>query len=68
LRLGRYEKAIVEGIGNEYNEIYAGINIYFYGQKFKWQAGLLYTTMEDVSGDDGKYEGWGLSRGLRLYW
>ena len=68
LRLGRYEREIVEGRGNEYNEIYGGINIYFYGQKFKWQTGLQYTTMEDDANDEGKYEGWGLSTGLRLYW
>ena len=68
LRLGRYEKEIVEGRGNEYNEIYGGINIYFYGQKFKWQTGLQYTTMEDDADDGGKYEGWGISTGLRLYW
>jgi phosphate-selective porin OprO/OprP len=68
LRLGRYEREIVEGRGNEYNEIYGGINIYFYGQKFKWQTGLQYTTMEDDADDEGKYEGWGLSTGLRLYW
>lgn len=68
LRLGRYESEIVDGRGNKYNEIYGGINIYFYGQKFKWQTGLQYTTMEDDAADAGKYEGWGLSTGLRLYW
>jgi len=68
LRLGRYEREIVEGRGNEYNEIYGGINIYFYGHRFKWQTGLEYATMEDDAADKGKYRGWGLSTGLRLYW
>ena len=68
LRLGRYEREIVEGRGNEYNEIYGGINIYFYGQKFKWQTGLQYTTIKDDADDGGKYDGWGLSTGLRFYW
>lgn len=68
LRLGRYESEIVEGRGNEYNEIYGGINIYFYGHRFKWQTGLEYATMEDDAADKGKYRGWGLSTGLRLYW
>ena len=68
LRLGRYEREIVEGRGNEYNEIYGGINIYIYGHRFKWQTGLEYATMEDDAADKGKYRGWGLSTGLRLYW
>jgi phosphate-selective porin OprO/OprP len=65
LRLGRYENEIVEGRGNKYNEIYG---IFFYGQKFKWQTGLQFTTMVDDANDGGKYKGWGFSTGLRLYW
>ena len=68
LRLGRYENEIVEGRGNKYNEIYGGLNIFFYGQKFKWQTGLQFTTMVDDANDGGKYKGWGFSTGLRLYW
>jgi len=68
LRLDRYEDRIVEGRGNEYNEIYVGLNVYLYGHKFKWQTGLQFTAMKDDAGDGGKYEGWGISTGLRLYW
>ena len=68
LRLGRYENEIVDGRGNSYNEIYGGLNLFFYGHKFKWQTGLQYTTMDDDAGDGGEYQGWGLSTGLRLSW
>jgi phosphate-selective porin OprO/OprP len=68
LRLSRYDSRIVTDRGNEYNEIYAGFNVYFYGHKFKWQTGLQYTHMKDDADDGGKYKGWGLSTGLRLSW
>ena len=68
VRLSRYANAIVSGRGNEYNELYAGVNVYFYGQKLKWQTGLEYDAMTDDANDGGEYKGWGLSTGLRLYW
>lgn len=68
VRLGRYEGEVVEGRGNEYNEIYGGLNVYFYGHKFKWQTGIQYTNMKDDYSDDGEYKGWGISTGLRLSW
>lgn len=68
LRLTRYADKIVQGRGNEYNEIYAGLNVYFYGQKLKWQTGLEYDSMADDANDGGEYSGWGLSTGLRVSW
>ena len=68
VRLPRYENKIVDGRGNEYDELYAGLNVYFYGHKLKWQTGLEYASMKDDANDGGEYEGWGLSTGLRLYW
>ena len=68
LRLPRYEGMIVKGRGNEYNEIYVGLNVYFYGHKLKWQTGFDYATMKDDSDDGGEYKGWGINTGLRLYW
>jgi len=68
VRLPRYEDEIVDGRGNEYNEIYAGLNVYFYGHKLKWQTGLEYAAMKDDANDGGEFKGWGLSTGLRLYW
>ena len=68
VRLGRYEKEIVPGRGDEYNEIYGGLNVFFYGHKLKWQTGLQYSTMKDAADDSGAYSGWGLTTGLRISW
>lgn len=68
LRLTRYADRIVSGRGNVYNELYGGLNVYFYGHKLKWQTGLEYDHMRDDADDGGAYRGWGLSTGIRLYW
>ena len=68
MRLTRYADEIVQGEGNEYNEIYAGLNVFFYGHKLKWQTGLEYDSMRDDANDGGEYSGWGLSTGLRISW
>ena len=68
LRLNRYENHAVSGRGDEYNEYFAGLNLFFYGHKLKWQSGLQYTRMDDQAKDGGEYDGWGLTTGLRLYW
>jgi phosphate-selective porin OprO/OprP len=68
LSLGRYEREIEVGRGDRYKEIYAGLNLFFYGHKLKWQTGLQYTIMDDVADDGGKYEGWGLTSGFRISW
>lgn len=68
LRLGRYEREIVEGKGDEYEEVYLGVNYFFYGHKLKWQSGLQYARMEDTIEDGGRYKGWGFTTGLRIYW
>jgi len=68
VRLGRYENEIVKGRGDEYNEIYGGLNVFFYGHKLKWQTGLQYSTMKDAADDGGDYKGWGLTTGLRVSW
>jgi phosphate-selective porin OprO/OprP len=68
VRLGRYENRIVDGRGDEYSEIYGGLNLFLYGHKLKWQTGLQYSDMRDGAGDGGAYAGWGLTTGLRLSW
>ena len=68
LKPGRYEREIVSGKGNRYNEFYLGYNVFIYGHKLKWQTGLQYTKMEDDADDGGEYQGWGLTTGLRMYW
>ncbi len=68
LSFDRYEDEIVDGRGDEYHEIYAGVNLFFYGHKLKWQTGLQYTDMSDDADDGGEYQGWGFTTGLRIYW
>jgi phosphate-selective porin OprO/OprP len=68
IRLARYENRIESGRGDEYHEIYVGLNKYFYGHKLKWQTGLQYASMEDSPNDGGEYDGWGITTGLRASW
>jgi phosphate-selective porin OprO/OprP len=68
LRLNRYDRNVVSGRGNEYHELFAGLNWYFYGHKLKWHNGLQYTDMQDDAHDGGKYQGWGFTSGLRVFW
>jgi len=68
LVFNRYEDKIAQGEGDEYHEIYAGLNLFFYGHKLKWQTGLQYTRMDDQADDGGEYDGWGITTGLRIYW
>jgi phosphate-selective porin OprO/OprP len=68
LRLNRYENEVVNGRGDTYNEGYLGLNVYFYGHKFKWQTGVTWADMQDSATDGGEYEGWALTTGLRVYW
>ena len=68
VRLGRYEKEIVKGRGDEYNEIYGGLNVFFFGHKLKWQTGLQYSTLQDAAADGGENAGWGFTTGLRVSW
>jgi phosphate-selective porin OprO/OprP len=68
LRLNRYERDVVSGRGDEYNEVFIGLNWFFYGHKFKWQNGWQYSRMSDAADDGGKYDGWGFTSGLRVSW
>jgi phosphate-selective porin OprO/OprP len=68
LMFNRYEDKIAQGEGDEYHEVYAGLNVFFYGHKLKWQTGLQYTSMDDGADDGGEYDGWGITTGLRIYW
>lgn len=68
VRFSRYESEISTGRGDKYNEVYAGVNYYFYGHKLKLQSGLQYADMEDAAADGGAYTGWSWTTGLRLSW
>ena len=68
VRLARYESQLVSGRGDEYHELYAGLNYYFYGHKLKFQSGLQFADMNDQADDGGAYEGVAWTSGLRVSW
>jgi phosphate-selective porin OprO and OprP len=68
VRLNSYENLVVPGRGDEYNEVYFGLNYYFYGHKIKIQTGVQYAEMDDDARDGGTYQGWAWTAGLRIGW
>lgn len=70
VRVNRYDNRVagVDDRGDRVQDLYGGVNVYFYGHKFKWQTGATWTKMDDSSVDGSDYEGWTLSTGLRVYW
>ncbi len=68
IRFARYESFLTGGRGDEYNELYAGLNYFIYGHKLKVQTGFAYTTMHDSAHDGGAYAGWSWTTGLRMSW
>ena len=68
VQLGTYENRVVAGRGDEYDELYAGANYYFYGQKLKLQTGVQVADMNDRAGDGGAYSGVSWTTGLRVGW
>jgi phosphate-selective porin OprO/OprP len=68
VRFGRYERSIAGGNGDRYDEVYLGLNYYWYGHKLKLQNGAQYVDMRDRAGDGGAYTGWGWTTAFRLSW
>jgi phosphate-selective porin OprO and OprP len=68
VRLARYENVVVSGRGNEYQEIYGGLNYYVYQHKLKFQTGIQYADMQDRANDGGEYRGFSWVTGLRISW
>jgi phosphate-selective porin OprO/OprP len=68
IRMGRYERELIPGSGDEYNEIYLGFNYYWYGHKLKLQTGLQHVDMDDVAADGGAHSGWAWTTGFRISW
>ncbi len=54
--------------GDEYNELYVGLNYFLYGHKLKLQTGWNYAWMGDSANNGGKYAGWTWTTGLRVSW
>lgn len=68
IRFARYESHVLPGKGDQYNEIYAGVNWYLYGHKLKLQTGIQYASMDDSKKDGGDYDGWSVVSGVRISW
>lgn len=68
LGLSRYERNLVSGRGNEVDEFYFGVNLYFYEHYLKWQNGIQFTDMKDDAHDGGAYSGFGFTSALRVSW
>ena len=54
--------------GDEYNEIYLGLNYFLYGHKLKLQTGWQYAWMKDSARNGGRFDGWTWTTGLRVSW
>ncbi len=68
VRLARYENKMTSGQGDRYNELYLGVNYYFYGHKLKLQGGVQFGDMNDSANDGGNYSGVAATTGLRVSW
>lgn len=68
IRLGRYEREVVSGRGDDYHEFYAGLNYYIYGHKLKIMSGVTYTMMDDSTNSGGDFDGLMGVVGLRMHW
>ena len=69
LRMTSYESSTVGGgKGDQYQELYAGLNYYLYGHKLKVQTGLSYLSMRDQADDGGAFDGLSWITGIRVAW
>ena len=68
VRLASYENQLVSGRGDEYDELYLGLNYYFYAHRLKLQTGVQFAEMEDRANDGGAYSGVAWTTGLRVSW
>ena len=68
VRLNRYERQLISDHGDRYNEIYFGLNYYFYGHKLKLQSGIQFAEMRDRANDGGAYSGVAWTTGFRMSW
>lgn len=68
VRLARYDSFITSKTGDEYHEIYGGLNYFFYGHRLKLQSGLSYATLNDASLEGSEYHNWSWVNALRISW
>jgi len=68
VRLARYENRLTGDRGDQYRELYLGVNYYFYHHKLKLQSGLQLGDMNDRADDGGSYSGVAFTSGIRVSW
>lgn len=68
LSLNTYENRVSRGAGDRYEELYLGVNYFFYGHKLKLQSGVQFADMRDRANDGGAYSGTSWTTGLRIGW
>lgn len=65
--LDRPQKTIGVFTGDTYNALYAGLDYYLYGQKFKLMFGEEYARLSGGTGPSADYRGWTTWVGFRLF-
>ena len=68
VKLATYEKRVISGRGDQYNELYLGANYFFYGHKLKLQSGAQFADLTDRTDEGGNYSGVSWTTGLRVSW
>ena len=68
IELATYEDRVVASRGDEYNDVYLGVNYYFYGHQLKAQSGVQFADMQDLAADGGAYSGVSWITGVRVGW
>ena len=67
----RYENNVPHltdnGLGENYQSFYLGLNYYINEHKLKLMTGVEYAAMKDNADDGGDYDGWTVFSGLRFY-
>lgn len=66
VRLARYDSFVTKQRGDEYHEIYGGLNYYVCGHRLKVQTGVSYVSLSDSSLPNAEYHGWQWTTALRL--
>lgn len=67
VRYARYDTEVTSARGDQYQELYAGLNYYIYGHKLKVQGGVQYATMDGTKAF-GDIDSWQAVLGLRASW
>jgi phosphate-selective porin OprO/OprP len=68
IELAAYEDRVVPGRGDRFNELYLGVNYYFYGHQLKLQSSVQFADMRDLADDGGAYSGVSWTTGIRIGW